>query len=707
LRNRNELIDLFVESNFALTPLDGKEAHRKGWTSSKLDYDTFRSELRETDNIGVVLGDMSDGLVDVDLDHPVAVRIAHQFLPKTDMKFGRASKPASHWIFKVPAASGRKTFDDPEGEMLVELRGNGSQTMFPGSVHPSGEPVSFYGSGAPAELPWTELYAAVQRLAIATLLVTRWNSGKRHELALAVSGFLARNGWDENQVAKFIEVVASESGDSEIDDRLNCVGSTFDALREDRPIAGESRLVELIGEAPVTSIRKWLGVRTKTPPASSVDRPELSTDAGCAKAFAQHYQGQLIYSERDGEWLQRRNNVFSVVSTDKLQQLVMALGPEMAKADPSLIGQTRKFSSLSGINAIIQLSRSFLAVDADKFDAVPALIGCKNGVLSLEKGQLVEPDGEIITKKLGTKFDPAAKCPHFENFVSRIFSEERDVIQFVQRAIGYSLFGEASEQCLFVLIGTGANGKSTLLNVLSELLGEYAGAMPMQTLMVQKFSSQQTNDLAGLVGKRLVSASEGEANSKLAESKIKLMTGSDPISCRKLYKEFFAYVPQFKLWLATNELPKIDGTNEAIWRRIHVINFPVTIAPEQRDRHLPKRLKGELSGILNWALDGFADWQRLGLAAPELVTHATDAYRSENDSVRQFVDACCERDQKSKHLTSELHASYVIWASGSGEDKIPMSRFGKELGRMGFESYKSAKGNGWRGLSIKDDAAAF
>jgi len=243
--------------------------------------------------------------------------------------------------------------------------------------------------------------------------------------------------------------------------------------------------------------------------------------------------------------------------------------------------------------------------------------------------------------------------------------------------------------------------------VISELLGEYAGAMPMQTLMVQKFSSQQTNDLAGLVGKRLVSASEGEANSKLAESKIKLMTGSDPISCRKLYKEFFSYVPQFKLWLATNELPKIDGTNEAIWRRIHVINFPVTIAPDQRDRDLPKRLKAELSGILNWALDGFVDWHQHGLVPPDLVTHATDAYRSENDGVRQFVDTCCERSDGIRTLTSELYSAYELWTSGSGIETIPSNRFGKELSRLGFSGYKSSRGNGWRGLSVRGGRIAF
>ena len=170
--------------------------------------------------------------------------------------------------------------------------------------------------------------------------------------------------------------------------------------------------------------------------------------------------------------------------------------------------------------------------------------------------------------------------------------------------MGYTLTGSVREQCLFILIGTGANGKSTFINTLQKLFGDYAASIPMQTLMEQRNGSAQTNDLAYLAGKRFVAATEGERGQRLAESKIKMMTGGDRISCRALYKDYFEFDPQFKLWLATNNLPTISGSDEAIWRRIKVIPFPVTIPDAERDRMLGDRLARELPGICRWAMQG-------------------------------------------------------------------------------------------------------
>jgi len=222
--------------------------------------------------------------------------------------------------------------------------------------------------------------------------------------------------------------------------------------------------------------------------------------------------------------------------------------------------------------------------------------------------------------------------------------------------------------------------------------------------MVQKFAGQQTNDLAALVGKRFVAASEGEVGQTIAESKVKMMTGGDRIACRHLYGNQFEYDPHFKLWLATNDLPRITGTGEAIWRRFHVIKFPVTIRPEQRDGDLGKKLSAELSGILNWALEGNRDWKSQGLKPPGKVIDGTQAYRSDNDTTRQFVDTCCELDAKARETTSKLFETYEIWTRKSGLEGLSISQFGKELGRMGLKSHKGRSGNGWRGIRIKPEA---
>ena len=188
----------------------------------------------------------------------------------------------------------------------------------------------------------------------------------------------------------------------------------------------------------------------------------------------------------------------------------------------------------------------------------------------------------------------------------------------------------------------------------------------MHTLMQSRYGSEKTYDLAALRGKRFVAAQEGEAGERLAEAKIKLMTGGDPITCRPLYSPYETFVPQFKLWLATNELPRIMGTGEAIWRRIHVIEFPVTIPREERDPNLFEKLVAELPGILNWALEGLAEWNETGLNPPEGVIRATGEYRGESDTVRQFLAVCCAGDEAARTSVRDLHNAYAAWCDQGG-----------------------------------------
>jgi putative DNA primase/helicase len=218
------------------------------------------------------------------------------------------------------------------------------------------------------------------------------------------------------------------------------------------------------------------------------------------------------------------------------------------------------------------------------------------------------------------------------------------VIAFVKRAVGYSLSGYNDEQCLLALVGSGANGKSTLLNVLQHVLGDYAATTPAQTLMASRHGNEQTNDLAKLVGIRFVTATETEKGQRLAESKIKRITGGDRIVCRELYGKLFEYDPQFKIWLATNDLPQFAGGDKSIARRIWVIEFPVTFEEGQRDSSLQDRLLSETSGILNWMLEGYGEWKRQGLNPPKAVRIVTNNYRIENDTVGQFIEARCSLD---------------------------------------------------------------
>jgi putative DNA primase/helicase len=297
-------------------------------------------------------------------------------------------------------------------------------------------------------------------------------------------------------------------------------------------------------------------------------------------------------------------------------------------------------------------------------DANPDAVGCKDGsIVHLITRRKPDGGNDFVTKKLGASLNAAASCPEWLKFLNRIFEGDAELIDFVQRAVGYSLSGSVREQCMFMLIGNGMNGKSTFLNTLHHLFGDYAATIPMQTLMEQKNGSTQTNDLAYLVGKRFVAASEGERGQRLAEAKIKMMTGGDRIPCRALYKDYFEFDPQFKLWLATNNLPTIAGMDDAIWRRIMVIPFPVTIPASERDKNLSARLAQELSGICDWAMQGLKQWRQQGLNPPPQVLQSTKTYRDDNDTVGQWIEDACIVEPEVRATMKELYDSYKSGAS--------------------------------------------
>jgi putative DNA primase/helicase len=254
-----------------------------------------------------------------------------------------------------------------------------------------------------------------------------------------------------------------------------------------------------------------------------------------------------------------------------------------------------------------------------------------------------------------------------------------------------------------VLIGNGANGKSTLIHVIQDLLGDYAQQTPMDMLMTNR-SGNIPNDIARLEGARFVSAVEAEAGQRLAEAKIKQLTGGDRIAARFLNAEFFEFTPQFKLWLATNKLPELKGTDDGIWRRFRVIPFNVTIPEAERDRSLPEKLKAELPGILKWAVKGCLDWQSEGLCPPAKVTNATKAYRAEMDILAQFIEDSCVETRDAETTVKALCDGYVEWCHANGETAISKRVLRQQLTERGFKQGRTRNARKWLGIRVKTDA---
>lgn len=286
----------------------------------------------------------------------------------------------------------------------------------------------------------------------------------------------------------------------------------------------------------------------------------------------------------------------------------------------------------------------------------------------------------------------------------QIFNNDFDLIHFIQKAMGYALSGDVSEQCLFILWGTGANGKSTFLNVLQYLFGDYACNTMIETFT--KKNSEQSNDLARLKGARLVTTSEIEQGKPMSESLIKTVTGEDDITARFLYGEYFSFKPTFKIFMATNHKPKIRGADNGIWRRIKMIPFTVTIPAEQRDKKLTEKLIAENSGILNWLIDGYALWVKEGLNnEPKAVTEANDEYRFDMDAVGTFISECFEIDASLKWRlhTKILYDTYLKWCIKNNERAMSQKWLGMRMQEKGFKRMATNGQRVWLGLVVRNE----
>ena len=276
-------------------------------------------------------------------------------------------------------------------------------------------------------------------------------------------------------------------------------------------------------------------------------------------------------------------------------------------------------------------------------------------------------------------------------------------VTYLQRAIGYSLTGDTSERALFVLHGKGKTGKSTLLAVVSELVGDFAMRTPTETLM-HKQNEGIPNDIAKLRGARFVFASEGEDGKRLAESLIKDLTGEDRIAARFMRQEWFEFTPTFKIWFSTNHRPVIRGTDDAIWGRVKLIPFNVRFSPaEQRPKYVVlAEFRAELPGILAWAVRGCLAWQKDGLKEPEAVRAASVEYRADMDTLGAWmVDECMEIPFATQGAAS-LYENYKHWTENNGEKPVTNKAFAAQLAERGFQKKRMTKGVSYSGIRLKD-----
>jgi putative DNA primase/helicase len=486
-------------------------------------------------------------------------------------------------------------------------------------------------------------------------------------------------------------------------------GQTYGEGTVEKAINGTSETYSSPGPpAPVEPPPPEPGPVEASTVAPALDAYAL-TDLGNSEPLAARHGDDLRWCELWGHWLVWDDKHWSRDDTrqvgrwavETVRAMYLAAfdepDPERRKA---LGAWASKSESGHRRREMINGARDFLPILPDQLDADPWLLTVNNGTLDLRTGELYpHRRTDYITKLAPVAYDPAAKAPIFDAFLKRIMDDNQDLIGFLQRAAGYSLTSDTREQCFFILHGIGANGKSTLVEALMNVAGDYALKTPTETLLIRR-GTGIPNDVARLKGARLVTAVEAERGQRLAEALVKQFTGGDTMVARFLRAEFFDFRPEFKLWLATNHRPEVRGTDHAIWRRIHLIPFHVTIPEDEQDKALPDKLNSELPGILAWAVRGCLDWQRDGLGTPDEVKRATANYRAEMDVLAGWLEDCCYQEENAEGRAGELYKSYREWCERAGERALTSKYFKTALLERGFARDRDNKGVFYTGLGL-------
>jgi putative DNA primase/helicase len=466
--------------------------------------------------------------------------------------------------------------------------------------------------------------------------------------------------------------------------------------------------------------------------AKAREAGEAFTDLGNARRFALHFHKELrfVYAWNswvvwDGRRWKREADGGEVRRVGLLVKALRAQAAKLAEAgNHELADAVWRHATVSSSNRAIKdmlelaAAQPELGATPELFDTHPMLFNVANGTIDLTTGKLREHAQEdFLTQISPVEFDAGARAPRWERFISEVLDpkktdEGKKLVAYMQQVIGYTLTGSTQEQCLFFCNGRGKNGKSTLFETLRALIGaDYTKvgnpALILDSKQVRP-GGAASPDVVRLRSARFVTIQEPKQEVSLDPSAVKQLTGSDHISGRGLYQNEEEFAPTWKIWIASNPKPEVKEETEGFWRRIRLIPFTNVIA--KPDEELPLKLRSELPGILNWALDGAQAWREQHMEPPAIVSEATKDYREEHDSIGEFFRENCVPDPQAWASSTTLYKAFKDWH----EDLFPKvhivgpPRFGRMLSTRADVNPSRRNGRqGWLGMRLKPSGDGF
>jgi putative DNA primase/helicase len=459
-------------------------------------------------------------------------------------------------------------------------------------------------------------------------------------------------------------------------------------------------LLALVEDAPPWSPAR--AVSEISVGAAGTKGPEHLTDLGNARRIVNLHGQDMRYCAAAGGWLMWTGKCWETDKTgEAVRRAKAALQAIYREAESThnrteqhdILRWAKQSESQGKIQAALALAQSEreLVVMADERDKDPWLLNCQNGTLDLRTGDLrAHSRQDFMTRMAAAPYDVHAECQLWESFLDRVLAGDPDLKAYLQTAVGYSLSGSTREQCLFVLYGTGNNGKTSFLETIRRVLGTYAINADFSTFALRERSGA-SGDLARLAGARLVTSVEPEKGERLSLSRIKQVTGGDRVTARHLFQSEFEFTPQFKLWLAVNDRPRVGSAGPAMWRRIKAVPFTVLIPESEIRKDLCEKLQADYCGILRWAIQGCLRWREPGLKAPPVILEATELYREECDVLADFIADRCEIDLKAMTPIAELYRAYRHWCETNRERPRAKNTFSALLTETGFVDIREGK----------------